>query len=169
MGQITFVWNSLETLLDFIIACLTETPEPSLESVWSITQKLGNRDKTLILRTLLRTVELTDAERDRFDFAVAAYSVLNENRNCLVHSHSAQIGKRGSIELGRHSKSSPGKIAMVAASIADLKRQLYWVAKLSHFMDALAEFSFNRYVSHEKTPALPKKFGMPRKLRQLAP
>jgi hypothetical protein len=169
MGHISVLWNTTESYMNILISVFVRTELQGWVSVGMILEKLGNRDKLLVLDALVAQYPMGRIGERRIREVAKAFSVMNQNRNTLVHS-SYFIGTKASeLELARPSRSKPGTVARVSAPIRTLKRQIKILEKLNEQVwDVGAAIQSRRLLGRQPRP-WPAKFPLPRVLPDTTP
>lgn len=176
LGQFLFVWNNIEFDLDWLIGSfiLTGDPEDALEkpnedSVHMLVSKLGNRDRLVMLRAVAAQFPMGAQLADRIDLVTSAFSILNDNRNALVHSRFIYAGKMGSMTWARPSRATPGRAAHATAPLRVLKSQLVAAERLEWHLSELSMAVRSRRSGWETKHPWPRKFALPQRLQQPDP
>ncbi len=169
IGQITYLWNNAEFSLDqAIISFIVPDDARDSDATFMLASKLGNRDRTAVLRAISERYGVPGTA-GRVEHAIKCYSILNENRNALIHSRFIYAGVMSSLTWVRASSGRPGKGAFSVASLRDLRAQVRALEDMITYLDGFAHAVRGRRDNWAPLPPWPRKSALPRKLRQPDP
>jgi hypothetical protein len=170
VGSITQNWNYLEHQIGVIAWFLTKDPE----AAQSFTARMRNAELCAAILDLAEMREKRPRYRAALKFVVAAFNILRENRNALVHSDPFRVRKGTKGEWLRKSKSKPREMVVAKGDVRDLE-------KLARDLDRTQQFAndlmlcmapddwFVRGPPPYAGKPLPRRFRLPRKMLQPPP
>jgi hypothetical protein len=167
VGSITQNWNYLEHQMGVIAWFLTKDPE----AAYAFTARMRNAELCGAILDLAEMREKRPRYKAAIKFLVAAFNVLRENRNALVHSDPFRPRKGTKGEWQRKSKSKPRELIVVQGDMRDLEKLDSDLGKTQNFANELMLcLSPDDWFVHGPSPfagkPLPRRFPLPRKMLQ---
>ncbi|HZT89247.1 MAG TPA: hypothetical protein VFA12_14835 [Stellaceae bacterium] len=164
LGRLSLEWNMLEQFFTALIWTFFGDFDVGM----AVTEGLGgNRSKADVLLNLSRQRNKDRKVVESVEFACRAFSILRENRNKLIHSHTIFRVKDGKPQWRRATGKGPKGHVTVEANLRDLERIISEVCRLAIFSVELVPFLQSE--PRIPNPKLPEQFPMPERLRDLPP